>query len=69
MKKYPFSFSRLQKALLAVGSFSCLGLSAELAHAEGESNTAQLATITMTAQTAETAYYQPQVNLSGFIQN
>ena len=68
MKKYPFSFSRLQKALLAVGSFSCLGLSAELAHAEGENNTAQLATITMTAQTAETAYYQPQVNLSGFIQ-
>ena len=68
MKKYPFSFSRLQKALLAVGSFSCLGLSAELAHAESESNTAQLATITVTAQTAETAYYQPQVNLSGFIQ-
>ena len=68
MKTYPFSISRLQKALLAVGSFSCLGLSPVLAHAEAENDTPRLATITVTAQTAQTAYYQPKVNLSGFTQ-
>lgn len=68
MNTYPFSISRLQKALLAVGSFSCLGLSSVLAHAEAENNTPRLATITVTAQAAETAYYQPKVNLSGFTQ-
>ncbi|OTG98643.1 TonB-dependent siderophore receptor [Acinetobacter sp. ANC 4973] len=66
MKTYPFS--RLQKALLAVGSFSCLELSPVLAHAEVENNTQRLATITVKAQAAETAYYQPKVNLSGFTQ-
>ena len=68
MKKYPFSFSRLQKALLAVGSFSCLGLNSVWVHAAEESDVEQLATITTTAQTEQLAYYQPKVNLSGFIQ-
>lgn len=68
MKTYPFSISRLQKTLLAVGSFLCLGLSPVLAHAEAKNDTPRLATITVTAQTAETAYYQPKVNLSGFTQ-
>ena len=66
MKTYPFS--RLQKALLAVGSFSCLGLNSVWVHAAEESDTPQLATITVTAQAAQTAYYQPKVNLSGFTQ-
>ena len=66
MKTYPFS--RLQKALLAVGSFSCLGLNSVWVHAEAENDTPRLATITVTAQTAQTAYYQPKVNLSGFTQ-
>ncbi|QDK97413.1 TonB-dependent siderophore receptor [Acinetobacter tandoii] len=68
MNTYPFSFSRLQKALLAVGSFSCLGLSSAATHAADENDTQQLATITVTAETAQTAYYQPKVNLSGFTQ-
>lgn len=66
MKTYPFS--RLQKALLAVGSFSCLGLNSVWVHAAEDSDTPQLATITVTAQAAQTAYYQPKVNLSGFTQ-
>lgn len=69
MKTYPFS--RLQKALLAVGSFSCLGLSSALAHADTEKDTQQLKTIKVSVQTIETtptAYYQPKVNLSGFTQ-
>ncbi|MBJ7437192.1 MAG: TonB-dependent siderophore receptor, partial [Acinetobacter sp.] len=64
MKTYPFS--RLQKALLAVGSFSCLGLNSVWVHAAEESDVEQLATITTTAQTEQLAYYQPKVNLSGF---
>ena len=68
MNTYPFSFSRLQKALLAVGSFSCLGLSSAATHAADENDTQQLATITVTAEAAQTAYYQPKVNLSGFTQ-
>lgn len=68
MNTYPFSFSRLQKALLAVGSFSCLGLSSAVIHAADENDTQQLATITVTAESAQTAYYQPKVNLSGFTQ-
>lgn len=68
MNTYPFSFSRLQKALLAVGSFSCLGLSSAVTHAADENDTQQLATITVTAESAQTAYYQPKVNLSGFTQ-
>ena len=66
MKTYPFS--RLQKALLAVGSFSCLGLNSVWVHAAEESDVEQLATITTTAQTEQLAYYQPKVNLSGFSQ-
>ncbi|MEG0650712.1 MAG: TonB-dependent siderophore receptor [Acinetobacter sp.] len=66
MKTYPFS--RLQKALLAVGSFSCLGLSPVLVHAETENVTQQLATITVTAQRAPTVDSQNKVNLSGFTQ-
>jgi len=65
---YPFSFSHLQKALLAVGSFSCLGLGSGIAYAADENETAQLATITVTAEQAQAAYYQPQVNLTGFTQ-
>lgn len=69
MKRYPFS--RLQKALLAVGSFSCLALSPVLLHAEAEKNTQQLKTIKVDVQTeaAQTVYYQPKVNLSGFSQS
>ena len=59
MNTYPFSFSHLQKALLAVGSFSCLGLSSGMAYAADENETAQLATITVTAEQARAAYYQP----------
>ena len=66
VKTYPFS--RLQKALLAVGSFSCLGLNSVWVHAAEESDVEQLATITTTAQTEQLAYYQPKVNLSGFAQ-
>ncbi|MCH7340199.1 TonB-dependent siderophore receptor [Acinetobacter higginsii] len=66
MKTYPFS--RLQKALLAVGSFSCLGLSSISAYAETEGDTPRLAPITVKAQTAGASYYQPTVNLSGFTQ-
>ena len=64
VKTYPFS--RLQKALLAVGSFSCIGLNSVWVHAAEESDVEQLATITTTAQTEQLAYYQPKVNLSGF---
>lgn len=64
MKTY--QFSRLQKALLAVGSFSCLGLNSVWVHAAEESDVEQLATITTTAQTEQLAYYQPKVNLPGF---
>ncbi|ENX15477.1 hypothetical protein F895_02023 [Acinetobacter sp. CIP 64.2] len=66
MKTYPFS--RLQKALLAVGSFSYLSLSSGIVYAEIEGDTARLATITVKAQTGEEGYYQPKVNLSGFTQ-
>lgn len=68
MNTYPFSFSHLQKALLAVGSFSCLGLGSGMAYAADENETAQLATITVTAEQAQAAYYQLQVNLTGFTQ-
>ncbi|MCH7313083.1 TonB-dependent siderophore receptor [Acinetobacter sp. ANC 3882] len=61
MKTYPFS--RLQKALLAVGSFSYLGLSPVVLHAEEPQ---RLETITVTAESSPTIYYQPKVNLSGF---
>ncbi|MCH7389931.1 TonB-dependent siderophore receptor [Acinetobacter dispersus] len=63
MKTYPFS--RLQKALLAVGSFSYLGLSPVFLHAEEPQ---RLETITVTAETIPTIYYQPKLNLSGFTQ-
>jgi len=63
VKTYPFS--RLQKALLAVGSFSYLGLSPAFLHAEEPQ---RLETITVTAETIPTIYYQPKVNLSGFTQ-
>lgn len=68
MKTYPFSFSRLQKALLTVGSFSCMGLSSVVANAEDENTVSQLPTITLAAQSIQSAYYQPQINLSGFNQ-
>ena len=68
MKTYPFTFSRLHKALLAVGSFSCLGLSSVLVHAEDENKVSRLETITVNAQAAESVYFQPKVNLSGFTQ-
>jgi iron complex outermembrane recepter protein len=69
VKRYPFS--RLQKALLAVGSFSCLALSPVLLHAETENNTQQLKTIKVNVQTeaAQTVYDQPKINLSGFSQS
>lgn len=66
MKTYPFS--RLQKALLAVGSFSCLGLSSTVVHAENENTTPRLPTITVAAQIEQPIYHQPKVNLSGFTQ-
>ncbi|RZF54615.1 TonB-dependent siderophore receptor [Acinetobacter halotolerans] len=66
MKTYPFS--RLQKALLAVGSFSCLGLSSTVVHAENENTTPRLPTITVAAQVEQPIYHQPKVNLSGFTQ-
>lgn len=66
MNTYPFSFSRLQQALLAVSSLSYLGLSPVLAHAEDDLQ--QLATITVSAKKSQSAYYQPKVNLSGFVQ-
>ncbi|WP_420001070.1 TonB-dependent siderophore receptor [Acinetobacter sp. LF10] len=68
MKTYPFTFSRLHKALLAVGSFSCLGLSSVLVHAEDGNKVSRLETITVNAQAAESVYFQPKVNLSGFTQ-
>ena len=68
MKTYPFTFSHLHKALLAVGSFSCLGLSSVLVHAEDENKVSRLETITVNAQAAESVYFQPKVNLSGFTQ-
>jgi len=64
VKTYPFS--RLQKALLAVGSFSCLGLNTVLVHADTE--TPRLAPILIKAEISELAYAQPKVNLSGFTQ-
>lgn len=67
MKTFPFS--RLQTALLAVGSFSCLGLISTVTQAETESEATRLATITVNAQAAENAYYQPKVNLTGFNQH
>lgn len=39
-----------------------------MAYAADENETAQLATITVTAEQAQAAYYQPQVNLTGFTQ-
>jgi len=68
VKTYPFTFSRLHKALLAVGSFSYLGLSSVLVHAEDENKVSRLETITVKAQAAENVYFQPKVNLSGFTQ-
>lgn len=68
MKTYPFTFSHLHKALLAVGSFSYLGLSSVLVHAEDENKVSRLETITVKAQAAENVYFQPKVNLSGFTQ-
>jgi len=68
VKTYPFTFSHLHKALLAVGSFSCLGLSSVLVHAEDENKVSRLETITVNAQAAESVYFQPKVNLSGFTQ-
>ena len=68
MKTYPFTFSSLHKALLAVGSFSYLGLSSVLVHAEDENKVSRLETITVKAQAAENVYFQPKVNLSGFTQ-
>nr|WP_277606252.1 TonB-dependent siderophore receptor [Acinetobacter genomosp. 15BJ] len=53
---------------MAVGSFSCLGLSSISAYAETEGDTPRLAPITIKAQTAGGSYYQPTVNLSGFTQ-
>nr|WP_277606551.1 TonB-dependent siderophore receptor [Acinetobacter higginsii] len=53
---------------MAVGSFSCLGLSSISAYAETEGDTPRLAPITVKAQTAGASYYQPTVNLSGFTQ-
>ncbi|WP_343620433.1 TonB-dependent siderophore receptor [Acinetobacter proteolyticus] len=64
MKTYPFS--RLQKALLAVGSFSCLGLNTVSVHADTE--TPRLAPIMVKAEISEPVYAQPNVNLSGFTQ-
>lgn len=64
-----FPLSRLQTALLAVGSFSCLGLLSTVAQAETGSQTTRLTTITVNAQAAESAYYQPKVNLTGFNQH
>jgi iron complex outermembrane receptor protein len=68
VKTYPFTFSSLHKALLAVGSFSYLGLSSVLVHAEDENKVSRLETITVKAQAAENVYFQPKVNLSGFTQ-
>lgn len=68
MKTYPFSFSRLQKALLAVGSFSYLGLTPVWVHAETENVTQQLPTIIVTAQKPPITDSQTKVNLSGFTQ-
>nr|WP_277605261.1 TonB-dependent siderophore receptor [Acinetobacter higginsii] len=53
---------------MAVGSFSCFGLSSISAYAETEGDTPRLAPITVKAQTAGASYYQPTVNLSGFTQ-
>lgn len=67
MKTFPFS--HLQTALLAVGSFSCLGLISTVIQAETESEATRLATITVNAQATESPYYQPKVNLTGFNQH
>nr|WP_284711534.1 TonB-dependent siderophore receptor [Acinetobacter modestus] len=53
---------------MAVGSFSYLGLSSVLVHAEDENKVSRLETITVKAQAAENVYFQPKVNLSGFTQ-
>nr|WP_277603423.1 TonB-dependent siderophore receptor [Acinetobacter dispersus] len=50
---------------MAVGSFSYLGLSPVFLHAEEPQ---RLETITVTAETIPTIYYQPKLNLSGFTQ-
>ena len=65
MKTY--SFSHLQKALLAAGSFSCLGLSLSpvWVHAANENEISQLEKLTVIAQMT---YDQPEVNLYGFSQ-
>ncbi|QBQ16247.1 TonB-dependent siderophore receptor [Acinetobacter haemolyticus] len=62
MKTFPFS--RLQSALLAVGSFSYLGFSSTIAYAEQENEIQRLPTITVTAE--QNANHQNSVNLSGF---
>lgn len=48
-----------------MSSFSCLAL----AHAATENDRSPLKTITVTAETAPTVYYQPKVHLSGFTQH
>lgn len=62
MKTFPFS--RLQSALLAVGSFSYLGFTPTIAYAEQENEIQRLPTITVTAE--QNANHQNSVNLSGF---
>ncbi|MGG2098520.1 TonB-dependent siderophore receptor [Acinetobacter haemolyticus] len=62
MKTFPFS--RLQSALLAVGSFSYLGFSSTIAYAEQENEIQRLPTITVTAE--QNTNHQNSVNLSGF---
>ena len=56
-----YSFSHLQKALLAAGSFSCLGLSLSpvWVHAANENEISQLEKLTVIAQMT---YDQPEVN-------
>ena len=45
-----------------------MGLSSVVANAEDENTVSQLPTITLAAQSIQSAYYQPQINLSGFNQ-
>ncbi|WHR57978.1 TonB-dependent siderophore receptor [Acinetobacter haemolyticus] len=62
MKTFPFS--RLQSALLTVGSFSYLGFTPTIAYAEQENEIQRLPTITVTAE--QNANHQNSVNLTGF---
>lgn len=45
-----------------------MGLSSVVANAEDENTVSQLPTITLAAQSIQSVYYQPQINLSGFNQ-